>query len=551
MPLRVRAIEVVSRVFAQRHGLVLPAAGDKLTFGKERGGGGYGTVHPVERVGGRRPAPRLLLKLYSPEALRGGDEEKLLDHARILFERLAQSPDPRWHEALLALPYAIFKTEGAGTTQLASLMIDLADKGYQSFGVEPDDAVRLRARPVDKRIDAAVRFAERYQLLENLRYVHGDLNPENVMVNPGTNDVQVIDLDTGAVVETGAERPLTVGKPDECLPPELKRGISVDTDRYTAGAERWSLGSMIGFLLFGFHPGFFLARIGPKEIEAYATSPFRWPMIDRTSDLFTTQQVSMDAYERLIDELTSWPESVSDLFGRFFAAGLDGSARPDARDWIRGLSNLRKPPEIELFTWAVAGEPSRDASFLLEGEELELSWIASNATHVEVESVGTRPAAGSERIVCDKSRSYTIRAVNPFGSVIRSTSVVRVVALPRLDVLPLPAFPGLNLKVNLTAVPVPQPDAVVLRRLAPVSLHMKRGPEVRIGGPPDRDGVPPPRFPTSVLPGDGLEGSALPRFPALPWSRRWPSLAEVRAVIEGRVRKTRAVGDEGATWEGS
>ena len=173
-------------------------------------------------------------------------------------------------------------------------MLDLEPLGCKApFGDcedEDDDRAYERYCALDSldRVDLALRFAERAALLERVAFLHCDLNPPNLQLNLTSRDVQVIDFDAGMVLVRGDERRLTAGKPDDCMPPEVKvPGRSRPAlERYTAHAERWSIGSLMGLFLTGEHPGFFLRMFGARTVDAYARSAHTWPDIDIGGPLF-------------------------------------------------------------------------------------------------------------------------------------------------------------------------------------------------------------------------------------------------------------------------
>ena len=176
-----------------------------------------------------------------------------------------------------------------GRERLVALMLDLGAIGYAQCALA-DVAGRLahRRRALAERTNLAVTCLQRLELLERVAFVHGDLNPPNVLFNPVAGDLQVIDFDSGAVVTTGRERPRTCGKPDEFMPPECKvpgPAGGADPALYTRASERWSYGSLAGMLLFAGHPAFFLDEISGASITAYAKAPERWPDIDEHGPL--------------------------------------------------------------------------------------------------------------------------------------------------------------------------------------------------------------------------------------------------------------------------
>ena len=217
-------------------------------------------------------------------------------------------------------------------------------------------------------------------------------------------DVQIIDLDAGVIATTGSERPLTAGKPDDCMPPEVKRGnpaAPVDLSRYSPAAARWSVASLIGYLLFGAHPAFFLRSISPEAIAEYAAGSARWPEVDPSSPLFTTLEHNRRAYDWLREQLHALPEAIRGLFAQLFAAGLDAERRPAAADWVPALAGLREPPAIDRF--------EVDETYVVEGSEVTVSWSTRNADRIELVGHGLQPLEGELRLVLERASVFGLR----------------------------------------------------------------------------------------------------------------------------------------------
>jgi Phosphotransferase enzyme family len=448
--------------FAREHGVDPLGAGAEVEIGPPRAAGGFGTVHELVSIDGVPPRTPLLLKVFADDRLAQlGGPSKIVERVTALQRLTERQADQGWIHDLLALPLAVASVELRGGSELATIMLDLSARGYEPlpFG-SPAAAVAYRGRDFPERLEVALAFARRAALLAELGFLHGDLNRENVLVDLARLDVQIIDLDTGAVLATGAERPLTPGKLDDCMPPEVKgtpAAMGLDLDRYTAAAERWSVGTLLGVLLLGLaHPGFFLRAISPRTIDAYARQPVRWPDIDTSSDEFTTIEQNRAAYRNLKPELDALADGVREQFARFFDAGLDGDARPTAEEWAAALDALRQPPVFDLV--------AVDRDLAVEGEEITVTWVARNASHVENDRLGTLPAAGAAPIVVDRSGRVELTAVNPYGRATGCSEVVRVVALPRLDSVPVARFPGLSIVATVTTPALPPTP---LRELAP------------------------------------------------------------------------------------
>jgi hypothetical protein len=450
---RITSMAATCATFADHHGLPLPGHHAVVALDGERAAGGFGTVHPVAALDGAVPARPLLAKLFDPDALAaGGGPTPVVDLLAMLFAALETHGDAAWPDAVLALPYHVCHAEVDGLSRLIALMLDLGALGYE----EPPFADRAHVpaylrRPARERVALAHRMAARVALLSDVGLVHGDLNPENLLVNMSTLDVQVIDLDSGVVLVTGDERPRTAGKPDECMPPEVKgvdpRGPSADPGLYTAEAERWSHGSLIGYCLFGVHPGFFLRAISRTAIEAYAAQPQRWPEIDRSGPLFTTIPQNRSAYARMLDGLRELPLGTRDLLAALFRAGLDGAARPRPEEWRDTLAGLQRPPVIEVL--------AVDQDIVLEGDDVAITWSVPNAAFVELRPGGRQAAEGRVVVTARETMRVELDAFNDYGADSARGPLVLVAPLPKLGFVAVPDFPGLRIGVEVPLAPEP------------------------------------------------------------------------------------------------
>jgi serine/threonine protein kinase len=440
---RIAAIDWTSEQFARHHAFAIPARGTEVTLASSFARGGFGAVHAVQSLDGRPPDRPMVVKVFDRTVLdKHGGAATLVANLSGLTTALHAGDDPRWPDALLALPFCIAIIELGSRSEVAALMLDLRALGYgPAQFIEPNTLADYFAHASRDRIDLALRFAERCSLLQQIAFVHGDLNPENLLMNLATLDVQLIDFDAGLIVRSGGERPLTPGKPDDCMPPEVKRrGVGVDPvdlSKYTSAAERWSLGSLVGYLVFGVHPVFFLRTISARAIADYAREPGGWPEIDTGGPLFTDIPQNKRAYELMKHELAALPAGARQLFRSFFKAGLNGELRPTAKEWATALAGLREPPVIEHVTV--------DQDFVVEGSVVLLSWSTRNASKVEITALGDQPSEGSMAIAVTATTVFTIRAFNAYGVAELSSPVVRVVTLPRLESIVVPEFPGITL----------------------------------------------------------------------------------------------------------
>jgi serine/threonine protein kinase len=437
--------------FARHHRVRGPARGDLVTIGEARGNlGGFGAVHPVRAVAATAPSRPLLAKIFRADAVKGsGGKEKIIRGVERLHDVLDRRSSHDWIEALLAVPFSIATASHEGRKHLVLFMLDLEPLGYRPAPLNSDDELDSYVQRDDAdRFDLAFRYTQRAALLEDIDFVHADQNPENLMFDLQALDVQIIDFDAGTIVRDGDERPLTPGKPDDFMPPEVKgEGLELpSTDHYTRATERWSIGSLVGVLIFGLHPGFFLSSLSSSSLERYRRA-HRWPEIDPDGNLFGDPQ-NKDSYREFCQGLTNMPDRLIELFVQLFAAGIDAEQRPTAHDWQRCIEACRTPPIVE--------ELTVEPDFVVEGTEVLVSWEIEQAERVECPQLGTPlPASGSRHVVVHESTSFAFTAINRYGQTRAFSPLVRTVPLPRLESIPLAAFPGFEFHTSIPMPPSP------------------------------------------------------------------------------------------------
>lgn len=448
-----RIIEVLSdsEPFARHHGVRLPKARDVYTLGEPRGNGAFGELWAArpDRPKGGEPAV-VIKKVY--------EERALVEPVSDLQRALEHMPALEWADRLLAFPFSIALVEIDGEEAEAIFMLDLSELGYEPAKEHFEQGSRYGARPVHERVELAHGYARTAELFEEIRLIHADQNHYNLMFNLSTLDAQMVDLDAGAIVETGAERALTGGHPGNLIPPEARvpgAGFDdVDRSKWDLDAERWSVGILVGQLVFGFDPSFFL-RSSARAYDAYSLEG-PWPRIDLGSAQLGE---GMEAdYEICLPYLEAAPGGLVETFGRFFEAGTRGAERPTARDWIEALDEAREKPTWTSLTVTPPVVP--------EGSEVVIAWEAENADHVEHPTLGELPAKGEATVVAVRTGRHTLAAVNFYGRVERGTEVVRVVPLPQLRTIPVAGFPALELKPRIAPSPPRRPAPVVPPRLS-------------------------------------------------------------------------------------
>jgi hypothetical protein len=461
--------------------------GVEIEMGDELGAGGFGTVYACASIGGR-PDPGLVVKRHR---VNGAITDQ--DTADVLMA-LMEAVDARWsgspdaaRQALPAVPFWVGRAHWGGVVAVISIARDLGIEGMTGYADILDDAVRFTSWldvDVADRTAAAHHLVQGQAVIEDLGVLHADINVENLFVDPTGGRAALIDWDAGYVPGGPHPGPLSWGKPDDFVAPELKRGGTVDPSAISLLTERWAVGCTVHYLLFGVGPLFFLDRLTEDSVSAYLED-HDWPDIDVASPLFN--RPNRVFYLRFLDDLAAMPPSVVELFRRLVeAAASDPARRPSAAEWRDALAVASCPPEI---AWATVSRTTTVA-----GRPVRVAWDAPEATEVWVDGRGPFPRSGWAEVDIAVTRTVVVSATNAFGSVATSLGPIEVVTAPPVPsfVVPppdarlpdaVPGLPdGLPLPSSPTAdpcLPDPVPDIGVLELPPPVVAT------VRVGAAPD------------------------------------------------------------------
>ena len=185
---------------------------------------------------------------------------------------------------------------------------------------------------IAKNLSAAV-----YNVHE-IHQVIGDLNPENILVNPNDGMVVLVDTDSYHISDSGRTYRCGVGMP-EFVAPELQ-GIhfpSAPLPTFTPETDRFSLAVLIFALLMnGAHP---------FACTVISGSSSRFQPIDNMQNgkcaFFPESRAGNMEIPRYAPDIKTLPENLQNLFRRAFVSGhRTPSLRPSAEEWYHALEQL-------------------------------------------------------------------------------------------------------------------------------------------------------------------------------------------------------------------
>jgi hypothetical protein len=294
-----------------------------------------------------------------------------------------------------------------------------------------------------------------------------------VFVDPAGGRAAIIDWDCGVLPGSPNALPLSCGKTDDFVAPEAKLGGAIDPNAIDLLSERWAVGYMVHYLLFGVGPLFFLQRLSAQDVAAYLGA-HTWPDIDPQSALFNAPNRGF--YSRYLQDLAELPTAVVDLFRDFVTHGTsDPSLRPSSAEWRDALEAVAAPAD---FDWVTIGE-----EVTIAAEPVRVSWSAPAASAVFINGDGPHPADGWVDVYLTKTGPVSLEATNTFGSSVYLSDDVIVLGLPSRPQLsidpPSITLPRLVMEVGISPdIPTP----ITFPAAAYDRLHMLRSGIARFFG---------------------------------------------------------------------
>jgi serine/threonine protein kinase len=308
--------------------------------------------------------------------------------------------------------------------------------------------------PVDHRLKMAFDLVEGFSHLEQMKFIYADLNPKNFFVNEREGKLCLIDYEGGAI----NDNPEVFGKPGEWLAPEIQEQLLNSNSsiiKVDLNTDTWAVAIAIHFLLFQFHPLFFLKVRGKKEMEEYFKKN-KWYYIDKNSPNFRTELSGI--YDWYVNKLNT--QISPSLIAAFSDTINNGFTNPNRRlsykQWIRALGILMQPPVIQSFT--------SDKQVTINGLPVTLKWKIDKAHTITIDNgIGDVTGTSEIKVRLDKSTTYNITATGHFGETSQSIDI-SIFPTPLIETLKIPS-PDFSVKINLNPVSISSPNIDVSIKL--------------------------------------------------------------------------------------
>ena len=424
--------------------------------------GAFGEVYFCNSVNGLNINSKQVLKVFiddgSGSARRGYDtivklQEQIISHNNYLKqknEKLIQQVN-----ALGALPQFSYEGVLNGKKILGYSANLLPKTEWMLFGQifnEEDLDKRKQLRntfynlPIDHRLKMAYDLVEAFSHLEQMKYIYADLNPKNFFVNEKDGKLCLIDYEGGAI----NDNPETYGKPGEWLAPEIQKQLLNSNSpviKVDLNTDTWAVAIAVHFMIFPFHPLFFLKVRGEREMSDYFKK-HKWSDIDKNNPNFRTEHSG--TYDWYIGKLKTQinPALYKALLDTINNGYNNRSMRLSYKQWLKVLGGVMLPPKIKSFT--------SDRIAVINGVPVTLKWEIENAHTIEIDNrIGNVTGKTEIKIIPDKDVIYRIKAIGHFGEA-EATIDIKLFPTPVLESLKVP-MPDFVSRVNLNPIQISSP----------------------------------------------------------------------------------------------
>ena len=274
-------------------------------FENELGSGGFGDVFKVESINGIQTS-KYVLKIISNNEVKDHSYETIsLLHNKIKKALINEEGSLFNHyPELLGLPFLVCKAydEIDDKEIIAFLIHNLNENNYQDFGADNFDKSKHMQTEIPERVYYAFQLVKTIKFLNELNFLHSDINENSIWINNRTGKIALIDYDSGFHIDS-QKKPTTVGKIGHWIGSTFRKVIAkeVDSDNLSTAErideENWVIANAIFELIFGVSPYFFLIDAEDKTKTLYLKK-YTWPEIVIDDNIFNTS--NLNAYQGIL-----------------------------------------------------------------------------------------------------------------------------------------------------------------------------------------------------------------------------------------------------------
>jgi serine/threonine protein kinase len=400
------------------------------------GQGGFGEVYRAFSVDARRNSGQVIKILFDTgnnaaargfatiqelqKRLRRQNEELLKTTRRSLIDH---------YPALAGVPQFSFEGTLNGRKVVGYSSNNLVAAGMEDFGrvLEDDSKTRqFQALPISSRIMVALQLVRAFHFLSSqILFIHADIKAEAIFVDFTKLRCAIIDFDSGAVAKDASDKPTTFGTNQDWLAPEISKQLAAPGNaariiKVDLLSDLWAINIAIHYLLFGFHPLFFLSEISDRSIAEYFRQ-FQWPAAAPSFKYFRKDLEPV--YRQYVSILRSMvpAEVVRQLSFTINRGYTDPTSRATCGQWKTVLDVLNRPAIVRF---------SADRTALNDPRPVRLSWEVSGASRLEIPGVGEVTSRTSIEVEIRRDTTIELVLTPSHGSPIRKSVQIQVSKAP-------------------------------------------------------------------------------------------------------------------------
>lgn len=392
--------------------------------------GGFANIHKVVSLNGKENK-ELLIKVYH--------QNDHAEHAFQSIEKLHLKLQKKHRETgvstfqsyptLLGLPFLAFMAlDPVDNASIVGLvMYDLALLGYLDYG---DEQVRDEALEDVDPIVCSFQLAKTIKVLHDMDFIHSDLKPASIFINPRLNRIALIDFDSGFHYKI-QEKPSTTGSLTGWIrefrlfkkQPQVFVGKNKINPEDYFHNEIWALNAAIFQFFTSLHsPYSFLKTLDDKDKEEYIKK-VGWPKYKEGFRLFNdSSEEDLKKLEELLFVFKEAElEGIVDLFSRSFNDGFfkfEKVATP-----IEWINNLEKSLEAsDCFPKIKELKPSK-SKIDFANEEIFIEWQAEDYDFVSINGQISKIGQTSFNLKIQDEAEIEVTIHNFYQSVSQKVSI--------------------------------------------------------------------------------------------------------------------------------
>lgn len=426
--------------------------------------GGFGEVYHCISINGTAPFTKQVVKLFIDNSKGSAEhnfkttqrlQKKVEKENQVLLSQEGKSLIELF-PAFKGLPQYSFRGNLNGKTVIGFVSDNLVSLGFTDFEHFLQDSnllTQYQSFPIERKMLIAFQLVSAFKVLEEFHYIHADLKPGALFINLNSNEIAVIDFDSGVITETIDDEPTCWGAANDWVAPEIweqqstiQKGEKIKVDLYS---DRWSVAIGVHYLMTTFHPLFYLTELSPRIAKQYFNPQNQWPFVNKTAPYF------QKANEAIYDQYLPWvnsviPKVVKDKLSHTINFGYKNPvARISYSDWKIALQAIQEPPKIKVF--------KSDKSAVINSMDVELTWEVENAHTITINNgIGQVSNSGSLKIKPQIDTRYKISAIGYFGQAADDIEI-RVFPTPVIESIKVP-MPDFQSKINLNPIKISSPQ---------------------------------------------------------------------------------------------